>query len=146
MPEPETAHPPDVCWPVGGEIDIMESTAVGSDDPSLYRAFGSYRWGTECRVNKQLLPGSVYPAIGDKPVNFADEYHTFGVDWTKDAIRYHIDGHFYHNKTSAEVPIPQDPFYWILDSAVAWYFPPGPDAQYPAYHLVDWVGVCDPVN
>jgi beta-glucanase (GH16 family) len=37
MPEPSTSIPPNVCWPVGGEIDIMEGYRPRADheDPDL---------------------------------------------------------------------------------------------------------------
>jgi len=31
--------------------------------------------------------------------------------------------------------------YTIFDTAIAWYWPPGPEAVYPATHEVDWVRV-----
>ena len=48
----------DQCWPMGGEIDIMEATASPSPlTNSVYHVVGSYRWGTECSEDKQILPG-----------------------------------------------------------------------------------------
>ena len=32
MPEPTTSHPPNICWPVGGEIDIMEGYRPRGED------------------------------------------------------------------------------------------------------------------
>lgn len=40
MPDPKTSVPPNVCWPVGGEIDIME--AVGGN--SYNQVFGTFHW------------------------------------------------------------------------------------------------------
>lgn len=79
MPNPSTASPPNVCWPVGGEIDIMEvcwslhwqavrhaccafTQPVGllashcqyTANPLINPIYGSYRWGTKCGDNKQV--------------------------------------------------------------------------------------------
>lgn len=51
----------DQCWPTGGEIDIMEATA--SPLFETYHVVGSYRWGTECTEDKQILPGRCYTVI-----------------------------------------------------------------------------------
>ena len=38
-----------------------------------------------------------------------------------------------------QVIIPQIPFYMILNTAVAYFWPPGEHALYPVYHVIDWV-------
>ena len=127
----------DQCWPTGGEIDIMEATS----NPWSYHIFGSYRWGVECTEDKQILPGGTYPPLGEPLINWAEDYHIFSVEWTDTEMIFGVDGIDYEVKTSDEVIFPTYPMYFILDTAVSWYMPPGPNAIYPATHVIDWVRV-----
>lgn len=130
------------CWPVGGEIDIMENTRMPLVGDVI---FGSYRWGTSCSNNKQVLPGAAYPPLGAPAVNWTD-YHVFGVEWNATALSFYVDDTLYETKTSTQVNLPTAPMYFILNTAVAWYWPPGPDATYPATHVIDWVRVWQQPN
>lgn len=127
----------DQCWPMGGEIDIMEATASPKE---TYHVVGSYRWGTECTEDKQILPGASYPSAKEE-INFSADFHTFAVEWTATELIFSVDGVEYETKTSDEVVFPTAPMYFIFDTAVAWYMPPGPNAVYPATHQIDWVRI-----
>lgn len=123
------------CWPTGGEIDVIEYTANGLDN----QIFGSYRWGTACGDNKQVLPGAGYPPLGSPPIDWSADYHIFAIEWNATALTFLVDGNAYETKTSGQVILPTSPQFLIFDVAVAWYWPPGPNAVYPARTLVDWV-------
>jgi beta-glucanase (GH16 family) len=125
------------CWPVGGEIDVFEYTANPLDNA----IFGSYRWGTSCGNNQQVLPGAAYPPFGQPAIDWSADFHVFATQWNASALTFFVDGVPYETKTAAEVNLPADPQYLIFDAAVAWYFMPGPDAVYPARTLFDWVRV-----
>eukprot|EP01006_Ploeotia_vitrea_P045785 TRINITY_DN66969_c12_g3_i3.p1 TRINITY_DN66969_c12_g3~~TRINITY_DN66969_c12_g3_i3.p1 ORF type:complete len:278 (+),score=19.77 TRINITY_DN66969_c12_g3_i3:21-854(+) len=133
LPNPSTAHPKDVCWPVGGEIDIMEQVA----NPLFSgKAYGSYHWGKKC--GEDLHPGfdSAYPPRKlHKHVDFQD-WHVFAVEWNATAIMYMVDG--YHYYTWDKEDIPQDPMYIILNTSVAPILLINPDS-YPVEHHIDWV-------
>jgi beta-glucanase (GH16 family) len=126
-----------ICWPTGGEIDVFEYTA----NPTVNDVFGSFRWGTACNNDKQILPGAAYPGLMQKPIDWSVDYHTFAATWNETAITFFVDGHAYETKTSTEVNIPNMAHYVILNAAVAWYYPPGPKAIYPATTYFDWVRV-----
>lgn len=128
----------DQCWPMGGEIDIMEATASPLQD--FYHIVGSYRWGTECTEDKQVLPGASYPSPKET-IDFSADFHTFAVEWTETKLTFSVDGDEYETKTSDEVIFPSAPMYFIFDTAVAWFMPPGPNAVYPATHVIDWVRI-----
>ena len=81
----------------------------------------------------------MYPAPGGPKINYTENFHVFGVEWSADMLRFSVDGTVYHTRNSSEVPIPQTPFYIILDTAVAWYLPPSPSTPFPATHIIDWV-------
>lgn len=128
----------DQCWPTGGEIDIMEATA--SPLQEFYHIVGSYRWGTECTENEQVLPGAPYPAPTEH-IDFSADFHVFAVEWTPDEMVFSVDGNEYEALYPGDVVFPSAPMYMILNTAVAWYMPPGPNAVYPATHVIDWVQI-----
>ena len=47
MPEPEFSIPPNVCWPVGGEIDITEMYGCTGGSP----VYGTLHYGDQCGVD-----------------------------------------------------------------------------------------------
>lgn len=89
----------------------------------------------------QILPGAGYPPLGQPAIDWSAEYHIFSVEWNATALAFYVDGNLYETKTSSEVVLPTAPQYIIFDTAVAWYWPPGAGAVYPATHNVDWVRV-----
>jgi beta-glucanase (GH16 family) len=123
------------CWPMGGEIDVFEYTANPFDN----QVFGSYRWGTQCGNDNQILPGAGYPPLGAPVIDWSADYHVFSVVWNETSLTFLVDGNAYETKTSSQVILPTSSQYLILDAAVAWYFMPGNDAVYPALTYVDWV-------
>eukprot|EP00602_Paraphysomonas_sp_CaronLab_P008194 CAMPEP_0185018376 /NCGR_PEP_ID=MMETSP1103-20130426/1122_1 /TAXON_ID=36769 /ORGANISM="Paraphysomonas bandaiensis, Strain Caron Lab Isolate" /LENGTH=188 /DNA_ID=CAMNT_0027548169 /DNA_START=275 /DNA_END=841 /DNA_ORIENTATION=+ len=127
----------DQCWPTGGEIDIMEATS----NPFVNQIYGSYRWGTECTEDEQILPGAAYPPLGSPEIDWSADFHVFAVEWTETELIFSVDGVEYETVSSNDVIFPTSPMYFILDTAVAWYMPPGPNAVYPATHVIDWVKV-----
>ena len=133
MPEPSACTAADgCCWPVGGEIDIMEM--IGN--PFANAIAGSYRWGRACGEDEQVLPGGLFPPLGHgAEVDFSTP-HTFQVLWNASTIAFGVDGCFYEARHAPDVDIPHWPMYWILDTAVAPYFPPQANAPFPARHVI----------
>ncbi len=129
-------------WPRCGEIDIME--VLGSQTDTSY---GTLHFGnphSESQGKYTLDSGS-----------FADEYHTFGMEWEPGRIRWYVDGNLIHTENDwysategqGEVtyPAPFDqPFYIILNLAVGGNWPGNPDASTnveDALFLIDEVKV-----
>ncbi|SCW43089.1 Carbohydrate binding domain-containing protein [Lachnospiraceae bacterium C10] len=103
-------------WPTCGEIDIME---VLGGSPT--RNYGTLHFGEPHKQDQ----GFIDLAKG----NFADEFHTFDVEWLPDRINWYCDGKLYHTVTdwySAKegqgentFPAPFDQkYYMILNLAV----------------------------
>jgi beta-glucanase (GH16 family) len=135
-------------WAASGEIDIIESantpTSIG----------GTIHFGGQWPLN--TYAGGSYSLGG---ANFADDFHTFTIEWEPDALRWYVDGVLYYTRTSAQwwsdnapgnprAPFDQ-PFHLLLNVAVGGNYPcPGGGAPcpldgtgYPAEMLVDWVRV-----
>lgn len=126
------------CWPTGGEVDIFEYAAMPLASGSV---FGSYRWGTACGSNRQPLPGAAYPPLGAPAVDFT-AYHVYAVTWNETAITFFVDGNAYETVTSAAAVLPTSPQYIIINTAIAFFWPPSPgDPGYPTTTAFDFVRV-----
>lgn len=130
---------PATSWPSSGEIDIME--IVGKEP---HRAHGTvhgpgYSGGAGITGTYQHPQGWA----------FADDFHTFAVDWAPGSITWYVDGQRYHQVTRASVganPWVFDKAYFlILNLAVGGQWPGYPDAttQFPQQMKVDYVRVYD---
>lgn len=103
-------------WPRCGEVDIME--IHGSETTTNY---GTIHYGEPHAQSQGIFK------LSDG--SFADEYHTFAVEWLPGKINWYLDGKLYHSesdwysKTEGQgiitYPAPFDqPFYIILNLAV----------------------------
>jgi len=80
---------------------------------------------------------------------FADDFHTFAVDWSPNRIVWSVDGTAYQTRTPADLGGDQwvfdKPFFLILNLAVGGYWPGDPDGStpFPNTLVVDYVRVTD---
>jgi beta-glucanase (GH16 family) len=126
-----------VGWPQSGELDIMENH--GSDVTSTSSAVHGpgYSGNTPLVHAYQLSAAS-----------FAEDFHTFAVEWTSTGIEFFVDGKEHYAIQRADVErrgawVFDQPFYIILNLAVGGNFDGDPksDAILPATMLVDYVRV-----
>lgn len=113
MPEDEDLYGQ---WPKCGEIDCME--VMGQNTK---KAYGTIHYGTPHKEDQ----GTCDLTEGD----YAEEYHTFDLEWFPDHMNWYMDGILYHTtnqwytakdgkeKISYPAPFDQD-FYIILNLAV----------------------------
>lgn len=112
-------------WPKCGEIDMME--VLGNEPNKVY---GTIHYG-DPHEQKQ----GTY--VLDKGT-FADDYHTYGIEWVPGEIRWYIDGKLYYTAndwfTAVEggdevtFPAPFDQeFYMQFNLAVGGSWPGNPD-------------------
>ncbi|HZE41582.1 MAG TPA: glycoside hydrolase family 16 protein [Stackebrandtia sp.] len=126
-------------WPNCGEIDVMEN--IGSEPSTVHGSLHGpgYSGGNPLTGSYNLPGGGV----------FADDFHTFAVDWAPDHIAWSVDGQEYERHTPADTngnPWAFDhPFFIILNVAVGggWPGSPGGDTQFPQTMVVDYVHVSD---
>lgn len=124
-----------VGWPGCGEIDIMEHI------------------GREPRAVHGTLHGPGYSGangVGGSttfPVDVADEFHVFAIEWEENEIRWFVDDNHYFTATPASVRgsdwVFDHPFFVILNVAVGGHWPGYPDETtvFPQRMLVDYVRV-----
>jgi beta-glucanase (GH16 family) len=137
LPDPARSVPPAVCWPLGGQIDISERVS-GRNNGTVH---AQLHWGKVCGVQTPPPPPGVYPPPG-RSANFFHEFHTFSVEWFGDRVRWFVDGNCYLERSNTTSPIPQDPMFLILNTAVAKSQPVGDGVEfYPTYHVVDYVKI-----
>jgi beta-glucanase (GH16 family) len=125
-------------WPGCGEIDIMEY--VGKKPSTVYGTIHGSGYSGEGGLGSEYsLPNAT---------RFADDFHIFGVEWERNAIRFYVDNHLYATRTRTDIPRGRkwafdQPFFMLLNLAVGGDWPGNPDVStvFPQTMLVDYVRV-----
>ncbi len=126
-------------WAASGEIDIVE---VKGQTPN--KVLGTLHHGGYWPDNKysgdeyQLPEGS-----------FADDFHTFAIEWQEGQIEWFVDGHRYQKQTQWDsvggtYPAPFDQrFHLLINLAVGGHFvgPPDETTVFPQQMQIDYVRV-----
>jgi beta-glucanase (GH16 family) len=116
-----------VGWPAGGEIDVIETNNKNSYLVMGFAHATKFGHSSTLTVSQPITGG----------------FHTYGVDWTPAGITWTFDGYPYaHFGAYKGWPFNQ-PFYLILDLAVAGSFAGSPTnaGTFPAQMVVDWIHV-----
>lgn len=124
-------------WPASGEIDVMEH--VGTEPAVVKGSMHGPGFSATDSLNRDVrLRGG-----GD----FADDFHTFAVDWTPDSVTWYLDGRRYSQFTRDDVPqggwVFDRPFFLLVNLAIGGIWPgePDPSTPFPAELVVDYVRV-----
>ena len=127
-----------VGWPRCGEIDVMEN--IGREPSFVHGTLHGPGYSGAGGI------GAPYTLPAGKL--FADDFHTFAVEWEPNAVRWYVDGALYETRTPADLPagskwVFDHPFFIILNLAVggAWPGDPDPATAFPQTMLVDYVRV-----
>lgn len=128
---------PATGWPDCGELDIMENKGSEPTISSSAVHGPGYSGNTPFAHRQKLDAGS-----------FADDFHTFAVEWDSLHVSFFVDGYVHYVVTRPSVEqygrsILDQPFFVILNLAVGGHFDgdPSSDAIFPATMLVDYVRV-----
>jgi beta-glucanase (GH16 family) len=126
---------PEVTWPHGGEIDILEFIGREPFYCQGYMHYGTVYGDKSQRGGPMRLPEPVFEA-----------FHIFSIIKTKDKISWIVDGYEYQSYTSSDIePKYNWPFertyYVILNLAVGGDWPGDPDGStiFPSTMEVDYV-------
>jgi beta-glucanase (GH16 family) len=120
MPEPELTSPPHLCWPAGGEIDIMElwgGHPVGRPQVSStlhYTAHGGAA-PKSCGGEADQAHGHIGSLKGD---SWSTDFHVWELIWSANALVFSVDGKTIGSVSSSDVLVPRTPFYLIFNTAV----------------------------
>ena len=127
-----------VPWPLCGEIDMMEHTML-EKDVLVYSLHSK-------NIN-HLLPRDRQRSVRVFDPGASDDFREYGLEWTKDAIVYFLDGRevcrYDRGGTNDYGIWPFDaPFYLILNVAVGGFMGgPVRDGDFPCEMSVDYVRV-----
>lgn len=119
LPEP-------LGWPP--EIDVLEILGHQTE-----KAYLTHHWNDQ--AGKHRSEGSSYAGP-----DFADDFHTFAVEWSPDAIIWYIDGQQRYRSTQ---PVPSARMYMLVNLAIGGDWPGSPDAAtpFPSSFDVDYIRV-----
>ncbi|MCM2410670.1 glycoside hydrolase family 16 protein [Streptomyces sp. RKAG290] len=126
-----------VGWPNSGEIDIMEN--VGFEPSTVHGTLHGPGYSGSAGI------GAGYTLPGGQA--FADDFHTFAIDWAPNSVTWSVDGNVYQRRTPADTGgntwAFNKPFFLILNLAVGGYWPGDPDGNttFPQQLVVDHVRV-----
>jgi beta-glucanase (GH16 family) len=127
-----------VGWPTCGEIDIMEN--IGREPAIVHGTLHGPGYSGANGV------GGAYTLTTG--ARFADDFHTFAVEWEPNVVRWYVDGQLYQTRTPADLPagapwVFDHPFFMILNVAVGGHWPGSPDETtvFPQTMTVDYVRV-----
>ena len=127
-----------VGWPKSGEIDIMEY--IGKEPSNIYATIHGPGYSGKGG------PSTVYSLPGKN--NFADDFHTFALEWEPDVLRFYCDDVLFKTATPKDLPagtkwVYDRPYFILLNLAVGGNWPGSPDSStvFPQVMLVDYVRV-----
>ncbi|MEU4270049.1 family 16 glycosylhydrolase [Streptomyces sp. NPDC026092] len=126
-----------VGWPNSGEIDVMEN--VGYEPSTVHGTLHGPGYSGGGGI------GAAYTLSGGRA--FADDFHTFAVDWSPGSLTWTVDGQVFQRRTPADLGGRQwvfdKPFFLILNLAVGGDWPGNPDGStpFPNHLVVDYVRV-----
>jgi len=126
-------------WAASGEIDIMEYRGQNPKD-----VLGTLHYGGAWPKNTHS--GATYTLPSS---TFADDFHTFAIDWEEGKIVWLVDGKPYQTQTKwhsngGKFPAPFDQeFHLLLNLSVGGNFlgNPDPTTTFPQSLLIDYVRV-----
>lgn len=125
----------EVGWPASGEIDVMEN--VGFEPGTVHGTLHGpgYSGSDGVGADYRLPDGR----------SFADDFHTFAIDWSPGAITWSVDGRAYQTRTPADLDgdtwVFDKPFFIVVNLAVGGDWPGDPDGgtEFPQRLVVDYV-------
>ncbi len=124
-----------VGWPACGEIDIMEHTGkeLGAISFSAHSKLLNWTLGTQKTYKTNI--------------DNVDAFHVYSIDWTKDMIKFYVDGVLYYNVPNDGRGVDAYPFvapqFLLLNLAVGGNFAGNSvdDSIFPIRMEVDYVRV-----
>lgn len=114
------------------EIDVLE--VLGNDPKTSY---ATVHWDRDPAKSMSTITST----------DFADGFHTVGVNWSEDSIEWFYDGQRVKRFVGKE-QIPDQAMFLLFNLAVGGAWPGSPTAKtvFPADYQIDWVRVWKPIT
>lgn len=128
-------------WPLCGEIDMMEHTIVHKN---------TVVYSLHCEKHNHTRRDAEQYSVSVHREGVCDEFHVYGLEWTKDYVEYFFDGESVCKFCKPQAPEEQtaegwpfdQPFYMILNIAVGGFMGgPVADEELPFTMELDYVRV-----
>jgi beta-glucanase (GH16 family) len=122
-------------WPKSGEMDVME--LLGHQPNIIYGTIhsGDANFMVHSSSANYMLPTGT----------FADDFHTFTLEWTPTEVKWLVDGNLYSTKTGADISpwVFDKAFHVLLNVAVGGNWPGSPNGTtvFPQTMEVDYVRI-----
>lgn len=148
MPEPKDTVPPNLCWPAGGEIDIMEMWGGKHNN----RVQSSFHWTkaagkqpTNCGSTYDAAKGNLgfYPKTGIS-IDWSANFHVWAFEWTSNSFKFFVDDILIGAADPTTIVVPHTPFYMIFNTAICgglYCRVHAPQPKTTVFHYIDWVKV-----
>ena len=127
-----------VGWSQCGEIDIMEN--IGREPTTVH--------GTIHGPGYSGANGIGAPFNTTDNQVFADDFHVYSTEWSKNKIAFYVDGKLYKTITPQDLPagkewVYEHPFFMILNLAIGgnWGGVPDENSVFPGEMVIDYVRV-----
>ena len=128
MPLPSATRPPNLCWPAGGEIDILEMWGNMNDNQMTSTMHWTPNGGaspSQCGNGYDRSRGhvGVYPDVahGAAPIDFSQNFHEFALEWNETSLTFYVDDKVIgetHTGDGTGILVPSTPFYFIFNTAI----------------------------
>jgi beta-glucanase (GH16 family) len=138
------------CWPVSGEIDVMESLG-GAAEPYKGKAIGeqeshwALHWADSSRqCGSDQSAGNWAPPLSLSAPLYNESFAVFGLNWDarEDTMTFYVNERTIGSFSGFNQSVDQvHPFYPILNLAVGgpWGGFPDSSTVFPQYMMCDWV-------
>jgi hypothetical protein len=137
-----------VGWPSSGEIDIMEMIGGSGREDTIHGTIHYSNSGNSHQYVGDSVSLINCLALGCPSSSFADEFHTFSIEWDSASITWFLDGVEFASQqiTSSDRTEFHEEFFLLLNVAVGGQWPGYPDnsTSFPQQMQVDYVRVYQP--
>ena len=129
-------------WMLGTEFVDLKPQLYAMENRGDNGALVYHRYNYT-NADGEFIASDLYRTPGE---DFINEFHTYGVQWTEDAITWYVDGNAV--QTLSDTQIAAQDMYLILNLTVGGWLPEAPDETtvFPGEYAIDYVRVYQPTN
>lgn len=144
-----------LAWPadadVQTEIDVFEMGGDGNTPDPAGDELPHLTSNNRFNMNYHVFESAEHPEVvgynQDRcwvaPFEFKDAYHTYGLQWDAEYVRWYVDGVLIHVKANIDHHVPMkiildSEAFWGGEADGGWFGFPTP-AKFPSYFKIQWL-------